>query len=670
MPAGAKKQLRRNNPFKESILRLARSESEGHAMAILQQLPQRMESFAVEVYNEAPTQMPQAEVNQEVVSLQIDATYLDEALFSEDESLSEIVTADCDVESQTELPLSQIAPAILPLLTSIADLGQFKGAVKNIVNSQSLDKCVVLDMGCAEVSILCTKEFYGSGAHTAILHTLTGKRCLFKIASEHFVSMALIERINIICDKRAYSSKSSEIIHAENRFIVLYDDIVRKAIALKATDIHFEMTDGPDSAIRLRIYGRLKAWKTLPTELVQGALFAAYSSRNKTGTNSGAAFNLDRAVNTMTEQAVNGKRYNGRLSGYPLVNGYAVVMRLLESDPKSQIPSIESLGYSEHHVNNEIMPAIRRNEGIIAIAGSTGSGKSTALRSFIYCIPGRDELKIFGVEDPVEYINSFMSQISVQRNTDDPEDVVKLKFLSVLRSVVRMDPDVLMLGEVRDRDSAEIASEFTQSGHRVFTTVHGNGCVDVLSRLTGAKIGIDPAILAANSYLSAVMYQKLLPKLCPHCKVPALTVLPKITVKVLQDKFFVDAGTMFCASKEGCSHCRIEEVDIAGTKGLTVVAEILMPSDAIQDAIRVKDWLLVADIWRGQRVSAFDNPDTLGKTAFEHALYKACAGIIDPMDIEADFQSFSTYQVRAISTNPDQTALTNQSSVQIESVNA
>ena len=316
------------------------------------------------------------------------------------------------------------------------------------------------------------------------------------------------------------------------------------------------------------------------------------------------------------------------------------------------------------------MSAIRRNEGIIAIAGSTGSGKSTALRSFIYCIPGRDELKIFGVEDPVEYINIFMSQISVQRSTDDPEEVVKMKFLSVLRSIVRMDPDVLMLGEIRDRDSAEIASEFTQTGHRVFTTVHGNGCVDVLSRLTGEKIGIDPATLAAKSFLSAVMYQKLLPKLCPHCKVPALTVLPKKTVEILRDKFLVDAGTMFCSSVDGCSHCRVEEVNIAGTKGLTVVAEILMPSDEIQDAIRVKDWILTEEIWRGQRIAPFDSPNTLGKTAFEHALYKACSGIIDPRDIEADFQSFSTYKVRDISKRAAKKVLIANTEIQVGAVNA
>jgi type II secretory ATPase GspE/PulE/Tfp pilus assembly ATPase PilB-like protein len=536
----------------------------------------------------------------------------------------------------------------LPFLNSIADLGAFKGRVSNLIPAKIRDKCIVLDLKCAEVAIVCTKMFYGSGAHTALLSTIPGRRYLFKVTVEYFASEQIIEELNSVCDQKSYSIKGSEIINETNRFIVLYDDIVRRAVELKTTDIHFEISDNFLSAVRLRIYGRLKEWKTFPTELIKGALTAAYSKRTKSGTNSGAALSLERAVNTITEQDLFGKQYNGRLSGYPVVNGYDVVMRLLENDPKGKIPTIESLGYSEHHVQNEILPAIARNEGIILIAGSTGSGKSTAIRSFIYCLPNRDELKIYGVEDPVEYLNPFMRQISIQRNTDDPEEVVKMKFLSALRSLVRMDPDVIMLGEIRDKDSAEIASEFTETGHRAFSTAHGNGAVDVLKRLTGRKIGIDPETLGATNFLSAVMYQKLLPKLCPHCKIPALKVLPQNTIDVLRNKFYVDAGTMFCANKQGCEHCRVVEVGIAGTKGLTVVAEILIPTLAMQEAIQIKNWAQVEALWRGQRQAAFDDAGTAGKTAFEHALYKACAGIIDPQDIETDFMSFSLYRTREI----------------------
>jgi type II secretory ATPase GspE/PulE/Tfp pilus assembly ATPase PilB-like protein len=169
--------------------------------------------------------------------------------------------------------------------------------------------------------------------------------------------------------------------------------------------------------------------------------------------------------------------------------------------------------------------------------------------------------------------------------------------------------------------------------------------VDVLARLTSEEIGIAPTTLAAKKYLSAVMYQKLLPKLCPHCKLPAVEHLPLKTQALLRHKFGVNPATMFVANEAGCPACKVEELGLAGTKGLTVVAEILTPNDSILAAIAQRDWAEVERLWRSQRHCGFDAPDMAGKTAFEHALYKACIGLIDPNDIEADFESFTTYNV-------------------------
>lgn len=549
-------------------------------------------------------------------------------------------------------------------IDSIDQIPSFKGVIKGLVNEKLQKSMLVVDHGFATASIVCTKEMFGTSNHISLLALVKGPRFMLTMVSEFIASEDLIRSISISSDRRA-TQKLIPVIGEENKYIVFYDEIVAHAVNLSASDIHFEITNEDQSQIRLRIYGRLLKWKVVPTELLKGALTSAYSKRTKPGTNSGGALSFERAANTITEQICNGKTYNGRFNGYPLVNGYDVVMRLLDSDPKSTIPAMEALGYSKYHIDEQIMPAIRKNAGMMAIAGSTGSGKSTALRSFIFSIPGRDNLKIFGVEDPVEYLNPFMRQISVQRSSDDADEIVKMKFLSALRSVLRMDPDALMLGEIRDHDSASLASEFNRTGHRVFTTVHGDGCVDVLARLTSDEIGIHPSTLAAKKYLSAVMYQKLLPKLCPHCKVPAVNILPEHTISTLRLRFKVDPTTMYCANEDGCEHCVLDyqenekdvgekdpnapkPVGIAGTKGLTVVAEILTPTDSILDAIRNKDWPLVEGLWRNLRQVGFDHPNMAGKTAFEHALFKACQGLVDPRDIEADFESFETYQIKNI----------------------
>lgn len=530
------------------------------------------------------------------------------------------------------------------IIDQIDDLPYFKGVVARVVSEKNQRDVAVLDVGCASVIILCTATFLKSPLHLTLVSTLGSNRFQFFVQAEYVTTKGLIAEVRALAERRS-QQRLIPVINADNKHIVLYDEIVEKAVALKATDIHFELSDSETSRIRLRIYGRLHDWRSFPTELLMGALTAAYSKRTKSGTNSAGALSLERAMNTVTEQVVNGKAFNGRFNGYPLVNGYDVVMRLLETDPRSVVPTVQELGYAESHVEEQIIPAIKKNAGMIAIAGSTGSGKSTALRSFIYSIPDRDRLKIFGVEDPTEYINPFMRQISVQRNSDDEEHVVKMKFLSALRSVLRMDPDVLMLGEIRDRDSASLASEFNRTGHRVFSTVHGDGCVDVLARLASDEIGIHPSTLAAKKYLSAVMYQKLMPVLCEHCKVPAVNVLTERQQGILRSKFLLDPAKMFCSSEVGCAHCKLEGVNGGGTKGLTVVAEILTPTEEMLELIRDCDWLGVESIWRSQRSAHYDSPNMAGKTAYEHALYKASIGLIDPRDIETDFESFGSYRL-------------------------
>ena len=514
------------------------------------------------------------------------------------------------IKNETYLPISEIS-----------EIGEFKGLIMGLYPLTAQPRCVVLDMGCAEVMLVYTQSFLGTGAHLGLLALSKSQRFLLTVIKELITSDELIQEIIQISQIKSNTRKKSLIIDEGNKFIVLYDEIMAKAIQLNATDVHFEIRHQEHSHVRLRIYGRLKVWKKFPTELLRGALTAAYSARSKSGTNSAGALSLERPMNTMTEQLIDGLQINGRFNGFPLVNGYDVVVRLLHNDPKVKIPSISSLGYTDFHIKEQIEPAISRNAGMMAIAGSTGSGKSTALRAFIATLPNIEGLKVYGV---------------------------KMKFLSALRSVLRMDPDVLMLGEIRDKESASLASEFNRTGHRVFTTVHGDGCIDVLSRLCSDEIGISSNTLAGKNFLSAVMYQKLLPQLCEFCKLPARHVLDQAQISCLTDKFLLSIDSMFCANERGCDHCKVQEIGLAGTKGLSIVAEILIPNKKILQAIAIEDWASVEKLWRGSRREAFDSSNMQGKTAFEHALYKASIGILDPLDIETDFESFQTYNVLQI----------------------
>ena len=502
------------------------------------------------------------------------------------------------------------------------------------------DQVLVFDCGFAKAVVIALEGATSKGVYSSIRSNLTG----FTIQREFVVDAEGFAN----AQEFLKSIPRAAVVNADDRGRQIFEDLVRGAYALGASDLHFRLRDDGKSDVRLRLFGRMRPWQDFSTDVLLNATRAAYSGATKRGTNSRSDFTLETESSTMTEHIFNGKVVMGRLAHRPVLGGGKTVIRLLETsnDPKSlRIKSFSDLGYADSHIENQIMPSLRRNSGLFLMAGSTGSGKSTTLRSAMFYIPGREVLEMYSVEDPTEYVMPWVNQLSIQSASDDTDEIRKGKFLSSLRSMMRMDPDVGMIGEIRDTESARIATELTQTGHRVLSTVHGEGTVDVLSRMTGDLLQVPADILGTKKYLTAVIYQKLLPLLCAHCKIPAPRLLSKEKQHVLTSKFFVDVGTMYTANVEGCDKCRLNGVSTEGTKGQTVVAEILTPDDAMRIRMKEKNWPELERIWRSARATPFTHVDMSGKTAYEHALYKATQGLIDPNDIEADFEPFETYQI-------------------------
>lgn len=544
-----------------------------------------------------------------------------------------------------EMVVTKSDPTLPEVLAvrSISEVGSWRAAVPGLVADSDQDRCIVLDREFSSVLILATPEFYASGAHSVLVSRVRAKR--LSIEAERVADQAVIAQALAINEGKRRGAVNL-VIKDDERNVALYEDLIRGAFNLGATDIHFEIDFGGRTHVRLRRFGRMRAWKTFDTDILLDAIGAGYFDKTKRGTASAASWSADRSLNTITTHSIAGVQVNGRFSSYPVIGGLDVVVRLLKNDPNaSAVPTLSQLGYAESQISRELRLAIQKNSGLIAIVGGTGSGKSTTLKTLMNDLPHKDQLKRFSVEDPVEYLIPGVRQISIQRGADDDAEEVKKKFLSALRMLVRMDPDVVMVGELRDSETAAIGSEMVQTGHRVLTTVHGDNVIDALSRMTGRLINIPAELMATHNYLGAVMYQKLMPVLCEHCKVPAEQVLEPSVLSLLQDKFSLNTSAMRCASHDGCPACRVEGMDSEGTNGLTVVAEILVPTPAIREAIKEKNWTELELLWRGSRSAKFDEPDMTGKTAFEHALYKASIGVVDPRDIERDFEAFSTYTI-------------------------
>jgi type II secretory ATPase GspE/PulE/Tfp pilus assembly ATPase PilB-like protein/DNA-binding response OmpR family regulator len=250
-----------------------------------------------------------------------------------------------------------------------------------------------------------------------------------------------------------------------------------------------------------------------------------------------------------------------RISILPTLNGEKVVMRIL--DRSNQIVDLSELGFSQPGLKL-VRHAVQRPQGIVLAAGPTGSGKTTTLYSFIstYATPEKNYVTI---EDPVEYYMDSASQVAVKEQ-------IGLRFDTVLRSILRQDPDVILLGEIRDIETAEVAFHAALTGHLVLSTVHTNSALSTVARLI--ELGLKPNVV--SSALAGIISQRLVRKICEHCKEPDNA----------DEEFLHLLGPPFadippqCYVGKGCNHC-----NGSGYNGRVGLYEIFVPSDLIRGLI-------------------------------------------------------------------------------------
>lgn len=513
---------------------------------------------------------------------------------------------------------------------------------------------VVLWLGLGDVALVGTPDALNS-SHVKTVRDRLITDLHLQVVEERGIPPSVLQKLVEATSNGTARSRRLEggVISKENYHLVIYDEIIAAAVRGRASDIHFSMRKAPhDGAlIALRMFGRYRPWRTtMSATLIRSVLGAAFGQRLASKTNSKSDLHFDNEVAFMTDNQVDAVKWMGRCNGRPDVRGYKMVIRLLESDPHANsIPTLPQLGYVESHCSMLEM-AVRRNYGVIIIFGSTGSGKSTTLRTFMVRITDPDSGAAYSVESPVEYEMPGVAQFSIPVDVNMSSEDMAAKFLAALRDVLRMDPDVLMVGEIRDHESAVLMSEFTQSGHRCYTTAHGDSAVDGLSRLCGEQIKLPAELFAGARFLSASIYQRLLPVLCPKCRLPATNAeagLSKEKLDTLRKKFQLDPGTMYVARAGGCDHCQpaIPGLTADGTKGVTVAAEVLLPNAKMREMAAARNWAGLTRAWRETRRSGFGDGDMTGKTVYECALYLAAQGIVSVLDIEREFEPLESYEV-------------------------
>lgn len=359
--------------------------------------------------------------------------------------------------------------------------------------------------------------------------------------------------------------EASQAVTEEEPIIKIVDVILSNAIDANASDIHIEPSEN-DVRVRYRIDGILHTSLRLPKNVL-----SAIVSRVKILSNlkideqrlpQDGRFHVD----------LGKKSVDLRVSTLPLMYGEKIVMRIL--DKTAKVPTLEELGLRGRGLK-WVMENINKTHGVFLITGPTGSGKSTTLYS-ILTIRNTVDVNIVTLEDPVEYFIEGVNQSQIK-----PE--IGLTFASGLRSILRQDPNIVMVGEIRDEETAELGVHAALTGHLVFSTLHTNNAVGAIPRLT--NMGIEEFLLSAS--VNLIMAQRLIRKLCDDCKKPTKVsaVLQKEiddTLKVVPKEYLegIDVANTVAYEAVGCDKC-----GNIGYKGRMGIFEIMPMFTEIQDIL-------------------------------------------------------------------------------------
>jgi type II secretory ATPase GspE/PulE/Tfp pilus assembly ATPase PilB-like protein len=571
-------------------------------------------------------------------------------------SSSESAGATHDLHLQADLVETgpvEYPPAGLPQLAS-ADALAFKrilsegGADATLrITDAARREFVAVEVQAGMAIVVTTRAFHESPLYSTYLKDL--EHGDIKVHEEMFASDAVIAAIY-----GTERNRSAAIIPESSRAIGTFRDVSEAAHAYGAGDIHYEYRDFNDEVeVRFRVNGDLYTYRKLPKALVRRALSAAYQDLVARNTNSGETFQPSAPQSAMIPLVVGPDILNIRWQSAPLVGGFDVALRLLDGNFRNlKVLMPEQMGLQTSQL--QIIKALGNvSGGLTILTGETGSAKSTLLRAMSFMLASRDLRKQYAVNEPSEYPQPWLSDISIPRRPDETDEEANRKCAEVIRTLMRMDPDDTTVGEIRDRVVAGLVAELALTGHPVRTTLHADSAIGAFMRLAGGRLQLPMDEIASEKFVNAVANQKLIPLLCPHCKIPARDVLSATQIATLEQKFGLDTSRMACRNEAGCERCRLKGLFTrdgkvaAGTRGQTLAMEIFRPTDEFLERVAVRDWRGAEKVWRSTRASGFHSDDMTGKTIYEHALYKASQGEIDPRFIDSAMRPFDEYRIIA-----------------------
>ncbi len=339
----------------------------------------------------------------------------------------------------------------------------------------------------------------------------------------------------------------------KNSIVEIVNEIIIDAIKKKASDIHFAPTPN-NLMVRIRIDGELEDYAEIPNVLKKNVItrIKIISGMNITETR----LPQDGAIkNSLDKTAL-----DLRVSSLPTIDGEKIVIRIL--DYSMSLNGLENLGFSENNLR-KLEKMLSEPNGLILVTGATGTGKSTTVYALLQKL-NKKEKNIITIEDPVEMRIENVNQVQVLSD-------IGLTFSHTLRSILRQDPDIIMVGEIRDDETARMAVRASITGHIVLSTVHTNNSLTTIERLI--DMNVERYLL--GSALTGIISQKLVKKLCPKCRTTRPTT--SYEQKLIKKHLGIDVNEIY--APVGCKYCH------NGYSGRIAIHEVLTINEDIRDAI-------------------------------------------------------------------------------------
>lgn len=483
------------------------------------------------------------------------------------------------------------------------------------------------------VWILSTRNIYNTPMHMQLIKDV--EKTDYKITKKIIVDPKVLK---VLYEKKMF--KANQKASSDQSIVLgMFEMILNSALIEGVSDIHIEVRNVA-TTIRMRKDGEL-------TEFMPNAQLSAQEGNslcavmyNVLAENQDVAFDPRNCQQGAVPYSIKGQPLKLRYQSMPAdPDGYDVVLRVLPVGRSEEFIPLQKLGYTQQQVK-QLENITSRPVGALVIAGVTGSGKSTTLKNLLMYINVSSgyRLKIYTIEDPPEYSIAKVTQIPVVIGKDF--DSTKMSpFEKPIKACMRGDPDIIMIGEVRDKTTGDLTKKAVQSGHQVLTTVHAVSALGIIDRFK--DFGLDGKVLGSPQFLNGLLYQKLLPVICSDCCIDFNKYIHSEAAtkedKALYARIVGVVGDtskypIKLRSQTGCKSCGFR-----GIKGRTVCAEVVSIDINMMRLIDEGRTIDLMFYWRSLSDKNPASENMTGKNCMEHGFQKMLKGIVCPREVEAAF---------------------------------